>query len=340
MLTRANSFTWGTGDPLTSAQINHIDTELVKAIDGVGGGTYTSPNEIVIGGAGLHLRDVGHHVGAGGVVTFDAGSMLQIKGNFDSYSGSKYWGEFLFGTGGLTANVNFDSFANVTFMSGSDLMFASGAVVTSNSGTDLKGTWKFHSSATLESYCQSFFYNELRISGASGHLMVTSGAELQAYSGSTVQFDSGSSTALNGDVTVGSTASVSSHSSADWIGTYTVSGNIVMSGTGHVMSRVLSASDANHTYGINDADVIAYTSLAANRTLTIVDTGATEGAVLRIRNYSPSNYVTVSWSGGAFAAIVCPVSDTTATRYPVWLDLAYIAGAWRIDGGSRSITAT
>lgn len=50
-LTRANAPGWPTGARFTSTQANHMDAEIPKAIDGVGGGTYTPSAPIDVTGA-------------------------------------------------------------------------------------------------------------------------------------------------------------------------------------------------------------------------------------------------------------------------------------------------
>ena len=49
---RVNDFGWSKGDKLTPAQINQIDVNQSRALDGVQGGTYSLNNKISLGGTG------------------------------------------------------------------------------------------------------------------------------------------------------------------------------------------------------------------------------------------------------------------------------------------------
>lgn len=54
-LTRANALGWAPNDQVTAIQLNHMDVEIEKAIDGAGGGPCSPVAQIEIGGAGLKL---------------------------------------------------------------------------------------------------------------------------------------------------------------------------------------------------------------------------------------------------------------------------------------------
>jgi hypothetical protein len=58
MLTTAKIAGWAFGELLLSGEIEHIDTEVQKALDGVGGGTYAPVDQVIIGGAGLRITTV------------------------------------------------------------------------------------------------------------------------------------------------------------------------------------------------------------------------------------------------------------------------------------------
>lgn len=53
-------------------------------------------------------------------------------------------------------------------------------------------------------------------------------------------------------------------------------------GAGHDVFRMILASDVDHTYTINDWDLVRWNVLAANRNLTFLNTGAQLGCVIEI----------------------------------------------------------
>lgn len=50
---------WATGERLTSTQMNNLDIDHARAVDGNAGGSYTPSSAIVIGGSGLQVGGVG-----------------------------------------------------------------------------------------------------------------------------------------------------------------------------------------------------------------------------------------------------------------------------------------
>lgn len=66
---RAKSAGWAFGELLTSTQMNTIDLNQSRALDGNAGGTYTPSAAVDIGNAGLKLTGTGHVIPASGQLT-------------------------------------------------------------------------------------------------------------------------------------------------------------------------------------------------------------------------------------------------------------------------------
>jgi len=71
MFLRQNAIGWVSGDKLTAPQINGIDVNLSRALDGNAGGTYAPSAQVVIGGAGLKttVAEIAGTASITGVVT-------------------------------------------------------------------------------------------------------------------------------------------------------------------------------------------------------------------------------------------------------------------------------
>jgi hypothetical protein len=97
---------WAVGEKLRSTEVNSVQTELLKCVDGENGGTYTPTDPIVIGGEGaefttdLVVNRV--HVDGGYIkydVTLDVGASQTISWNgygayvvaLESLTGNRTW---------------------------------------------------------------------------------------------------------------------------------------------------------------------------------------------------------------------------------------------------------
>lgn len=93
-LTLANPIGWAFGELLTSAQMNHLQNEIVKALDGAGGGgPYSPAAALILAGAGLRLQGAQHQVtgtlsvmnlatlrvASGGVANVESGGGLNVQ---------------------------------------------------------------------------------------------------------------------------------------------------------------------------------------------------------------------------------------------------------------------
>ena len=83
------------GAKLPSAHVNLVWAYIEKAVDGIGGGTYTLAAPLTFAGAGVNFVGGSHgiqstgiiEVFSGGKIIFDAGSALELNGNLPVKSG-------------------------------------------------------------------------------------------------------------------------------------------------------------------------------------------------------------------------------------------------------------
>lgn len=82
---------WSTSELLTSGQCNAIRTELLKAVDGVGGGTYTLSAPLIFLGDNVRLDSDDIDIVAGGVLSVLSGGKAEVEsgGEFDVLSGGQ-----------------------------------------------------------------------------------------------------------------------------------------------------------------------------------------------------------------------------------------------------------
>lgn len=91
-LTAAKVGGWSIGEILTSDQVDHMDAEIVKAVDGTDGGTYNPSANLIFGGAGeVRINNVlriltgaDFIVDSGGTATFNELATFNDGALFDS----------------------------------------------------------------------------------------------------------------------------------------------------------------------------------------------------------------------------------------------------------------
>lgn len=81
---------WNEEELLTSAQMNQLQLELVKALDGVGGGEYALQEDLVLDGPGKLIILGELEVNADGSVTIKTGATLSVAGDLDVESGGDF----------------------------------------------------------------------------------------------------------------------------------------------------------------------------------------------------------------------------------------------------------
>lgn len=106
-LTAANIGGWSLNEILTSAQMNHLQSELVKALDGEGGGSYVLTAPLNLDGDELQIEDT---------LRMQAGSALVISGTAVMTAAS-------------SSIVDFDSGSFLNISAGADMNIEAGADV-------------------------------------------------------------------------------------------------------------------------------------------------------------------------------------------------------------------
>lgn len=125
-LTAANPGGWSLNEVLTSAQMTHLQNELLKAIDGVNGGTYTLASPLQFAGADVRIAADLEVINGGEINIQNGGALNVLAGGIIDFSGDLHissGGELVVENGGL-----------ITMQNGSD-MFVDGTAVVAVEGT-------------------------------------------------------------------------------------------------------------------------------------------------------------------------------------------------------------
>jgi len=99
---------WSLNEVLTSAQMNTLQAEMLKAIDGVGGGTYVLTDPLIFDGAGDDVQfEQRVRFLSGGELQLDPGSSFeQFSGSDALFDGSvEFSGSVLFNSFGVTLGI-------------------------------------------------------------------------------------------------------------------------------------------------------------------------------------------------------------------------------------------
>lgn len=297
-LTKANVLGFGFNEKLTSDQVNHLQDELVKALDGAGGGTYAPTDPIIIGGDGLAVTttfsagsatvtgplsvigtstlavteftdtvtvDVALVIGTGGVIDVDSGAITLAAAGFQVGGGIP--AEF---NGATTFN------ADATFAAGQDVLFNEGFVVATGKATD----W-----------------------GAAAVQISDTG--ILAAVGTNVQLD----------------------------GTVALSGVLTPSGAGHVRSRpAVALANADATLGIADSDVFIVPNISAARIYTLTSTGASNGDRILINAIAATGFTATIVDD---SAVTITAMQSTIGNIEV-AEFMMVSGAWRVVDRGRA----
>jgi hypothetical protein len=183
-LTAANLGGWSLNEVLTSAQMNHLQNELLKAVDGVNGGTYTLASTLTFQGADVRIAadleviSGGEiNIQSGGALNVLAGGVLDFSGDLHISSG----GELIVESGGL-----------VTFENGSDMFIDGTAVV------DLEGTIDVNAGGAIDINAGG------DLSVTSADLTINGGGQILLNGGGLLIGATGFIQANGGDITLGS----------------------------------------------------------------------------------------------------------------------------------------
>lgn len=168
-LSAANPGGWSLNEVLTSAQMTFLQNELLKAVDGVGGGTYTLGSTLTFQGADVSfVSDV--NLNSGSELNFNAGAVM-------------------------TGQIDVDANGDMTFLSGSSLTMAVGSTL-NISGTMSVANLTITNSMQLSSAVLSDdALSQIDIIGA---INVNSGGELNLVTGSVQTVDASFLNLANG----------------------------------------------------------------------------------------------------------------------------------------------
>lgn len=154
---RANALGWGFGEKLTSAQINTIDLNQSRAVDGHAGGAYLLTGPLAFVGPSTG-GSMGVSNTTAAMASPNGANLLQLANSGAYMSGA--WATY---TGG-----------SLTVASGSTFAVAAGATVTSAPNWSITaGTWTYSGGAGITQ-------------GSGGQILINSGGGLTASLGSTV----------------------------------------------------------------------------------------------------------------------------------------------------------
>jgi hypothetical protein len=108
-LTAAKVGGWSIGELLTSDQVDHLQAQILKAVDGIDGGTYTLSAALIIAGDTVRIDEelyinAGAELISDGPVHFRPGAPLLVSDGFQFDDVGEFNGTVGFSTGGI---VNF-----------------------------------------------------------------------------------------------------------------------------------------------------------------------------------------------------------------------------------------
>jgi hypothetical protein len=138
-LSPAKVGTWALHEVLTSAQANKIASELVKAVDGVGGGSYSlTVADLTFTGSKTAIFDLAVQLTAGKTLTLDGAISVTNTGRINLASG---------------AGINVNAGASVNLGAGAPggvLSLAAGAALVGVAGSQLQGEFDLPSGSIIK----------------------------------------------------------------------------------------------------------------------------------------------------------------------------------------------
>lgn len=327
------------GLPLLPTEMEQIDANLARAINGDGGGVYAPPSPIEIGGTG-GLKVTGPLWSTG---TFRVDQVADLRGGLTVQGGNASFALDLTVQGELTAEAS---------LTVNEDLFVLGEATVDGVGKFYGNLFAYAdlsvqgdaSAARLAIGGAHDGANKLTVNGAAKVTTNLTVGGVCSVSGSTTLLGTlnvSGSTTLSGAVGIGSTLTVGGALSANGGTTTTtlhatgaseLDGNVtvggVLSAKGDVRYRVLTLSaDANVNVGINDCNFVFLPAgiLSVTRTVTLATTDALEGHKLRLVTKDATNFlrvlsalhdVQIRYGGG---------SDSFS------VDFTFIAGNWQMS---------
>lgn len=352
---------WAAFVPVRASELADLDRKTFKAINGDDGGTWAPSAPIAIGGQGLEIAEhasirlpktasaiFGDESQAlfenGAALEFAAGSWLFITdGAVAEVEGAiVVRGGTVLLESGATATFDgttakFENGGAAVFESGTTAEFKSGAVAEFANGStaDFKpGALAQFASRDWDNPAIARFdgfqaYAEFK----NGATAVFQGADVDKWAGATflaqsgATFESGSSAGF----VAGSELWLGGKTTFQPGGTHELKGALVASGAGRVTKRIVDGPDANAAFSIETADVVYVPGITANRTYTILATGAKQGDVMRV--FLGTSFFTLTVKDGVtnetLRELVANAGNPGTARA---LDIAFHSGQWRVIG--------
>jgi hypothetical protein len=188
---------WDVEEVLTSDQMNALQVELLKAIDGVNGGTYSPVSDLVIGGPGELIVSTTLSILTDLII--EAAAFLQVMGTLQLSGVQTVTGDINVPSGG---EINIQNLGRIDVESGGDVNLAGGADMTlagTDGGADLdiasgarlglSGTATVFGSVNLSTGGQINVPTgcHIDIEGSNGRINLASGAKILGSSGAEMQ---------------------------------------------------------------------------------------------------------------------------------------------------------
>ncbi|NUP08465.1 MAG: hypothetical protein HOW73_20640 [Polyangiaceae bacterium] len=293
-----------TGTPLVTAdEMADLDSKTERAINGDEGGTWAPTTVITIGGQGVTIT--------GTSILDDCQSIELTSGFINVYNGA----EIRILTG---AKLDVQSGGEVEVDSGASVVFAAGSTTTFAGAVGISGT------ATIGVSSGAVFgFGSGAIVNMGGDMSVTSSGSLAVNSGGAITVASGGVFALSAGASVSIGAA------------QTISGKVTHSGTGgRTVKRVKSVTNASDTIGVDEADIVYWTTTDGNNYSITLATSPTpdEGETIEIRRREllagQGNVI-----DGATSLAIYRFHLDTATIGSGWMKATWIGSRWRVTGG-------
>ena len=207
-LTAANPGGWSLNEVLTSAQMTHIQNELLKAIDGVNGGTYTLASPLQFAGADVRIAADLEVISGGEINIQNGGALNVLAGGLIDFSGDLHissGGELVVEPGGLLTLQNgasLDALGTVDVTGTGSIEVGAGGAININPGGDLNVS---SADVTINSGAQILLNGGSLIIGATGAVQanggdinLASGSQIIGAAGAGVQVQDAEDLVVNG----------------------------------------------------------------------------------------------------------------------------------------------
>lgn len=329
---RVREFGFWVTSPLASSEMELFDSMLSKAINGDGGGVWAPSSLIEIGGSGVKVSTV-LVVGPGSAVS---GRELTVIGE-SSFTGTMFGVDYSFTDGVITGDLAVGDDLTVTGdITAATLALAGAAVsgrkLTVNGASSFTGTI-FGVDCSLT---DGVFTGDLAVGD---DLTVTGDVTVGGTCAMTGAVSLGSTLGVTGNTTLSAALAVGGTSTLSgavtMASTLAVTGNATLSGVtkskGRHKVRTLTMGNASASASVSDYDRVMMPSgvMSANRSITILNTGAETGDVLRVTNEDSTyflSYITAGPAGG----------DLKRGTNINWVDLEFDGTDWRVSGGGAA----